>query len=289
MAPSPATRRAGHNPATLAPRARIGLCSPAMVADWQEALERARAHAPISRAARSTACPSWRHCSAAGDGEAALAWARAGRARASTMSAAALRRERLALFRRRWRSAIWRAPSRSPRSRANCRPSRTARSTRRSARRSPSGCPTREPAGMIALALGKQGASELNYSSDIDPILLYDPAHPAAPRARRAGRGGAALRPRGRPPAERGDRRRLRLPGRLAAASGVRGQPAGDPGRRRADALRKLGARVGAGGVHPRARGGGRYRGGRARSSPRSARSCGAAASISARSARSAG
>lgn len=29
--------------------------------------------------------------------------------------------------------------------------------------------------GMIALALGKQGARELNYSSDIDPILLYDP------------------------------------------------------------------------------------------------------------------
>ncbi len=30
--------------------------------------------------------------------------------------------------------------------------------------------------GLIALALGKQGAGELNYSSDIDPILLYDPA-----------------------------------------------------------------------------------------------------------------
>jgi glutamate-ammonia-ligase adenylyltransferase len=29
--------------------------------------------------------------------------------------------------------------------------------------------------GMIALALGKQGASELNYSSDIDPILLFVP------------------------------------------------------------------------------------------------------------------
>ena len=28
--------------------------------------------------------------------------------------------------------------------------------------------------GLIALALGKQGAGELNYSSDIDPILLYD-------------------------------------------------------------------------------------------------------------------
>ena len=29
--------------------------------------------------------------------------------------------------------------------------------------------------GMIALALGKHGSGELNYSSDIDPILIYDP------------------------------------------------------------------------------------------------------------------
>jgi len=29
--------------------------------------------------------------------------------------------------------------------------------------------------GLVALALGKQGAQELNYSSDIDPILLFDP------------------------------------------------------------------------------------------------------------------
>jgi glutamate-ammonia-ligase adenylyltransferase len=35
--------------------------------------------------------------------------------------------------------------------------------------------PDAEPAGFIALALGKHGAGELNYSSDIDPILLYDP------------------------------------------------------------------------------------------------------------------
>jgi glutamate-ammonia-ligase adenylyltransferase len=32
-----------------------------------------------------------------------------------------------------------------------------------------------QPAGFLALALGKHGAKELNYSSDIDPILLYDP------------------------------------------------------------------------------------------------------------------
>ncbi len=32
------------------------------------------------------------------------------------------------------------------------------------------------PRGFAAIALGKQGSRELNYSSDIDPILLFDPA-----------------------------------------------------------------------------------------------------------------
>lgn len=32
-----------------------------------------------------------------------------------------------------------------------------------------------EACGFCAIALGKQGAGELNYSSDIDPILLFDP------------------------------------------------------------------------------------------------------------------
>lgn len=35
--------------------------------------------------------------------------------------------------------------------------------------------PDAQPAGFVALALGKHGAGELNYSSDIDPILLFDP------------------------------------------------------------------------------------------------------------------
>ena len=35
--------------------------------------------------------------------------------------------------------------------------------------------PDAEPRGFVALALGKHGSHELNYSSDIDPILLYDP------------------------------------------------------------------------------------------------------------------
>lgn len=43
--------------------------------------------------------------------------------------------------------------------------------------------PGAEPRGFVAIALGKQGSRELNYSSDIDPILLYDPATlPCRPR-----------------------------------------------------------------------------------------------------------
>lgn len=52
--------------------------------------------------------------------------------------------------------------------------------------------PDAAPAGMIALALGKHGAGELNYSSDIDPILLYDPA--LLPRRERDDPGEAAQR-----------------------------------------------------------------------------------------------
>ena len=46
--------------------------------------------------------------------------------------------------------------------------------------------------GFIALALGKHGAGELNYSSDIDPILLYDPE--TLPRRERDEPGEAAQR-----------------------------------------------------------------------------------------------
>ncbi|HEX7852913.1 MAG TPA: glutamine-synthetase adenylyltransferase, partial [Sphingobium sp.] len=35
--------------------------------------------------------------------------------------------------------------------------------------------PDEEPRGLSVLALGKHGSGELNYSSDIDPILLFDP------------------------------------------------------------------------------------------------------------------
>jgi glutamate-ammonia-ligase adenylyltransferase len=45
--------------------------------------------------------------------------------------------------------------------------------------------PGAEPVGFVAIALGKQGSRELNYSSDIDPILLFDP-HTLPRRAREA-------------------------------------------------------------------------------------------------------
>ena len=45
---------------------------------------------------------------------------------------------------------------------------------------------------MIGLALGKHGAGELNYSSDIDPILLYEPEQ--LPRRERDEPGEAAQR-----------------------------------------------------------------------------------------------
>ncbi len=46
--------------------------------------------------------------------------------------------------------------------------------------------------GMLGLALGKHGAGELNYSSDIDPILLFDPE--TLPRRERDEPGEAAQR-----------------------------------------------------------------------------------------------
>jgi len=36
--------------------------------------------------------------------------------------------------------------------------------------------PDEEPRGVAVIALGKHGSRELNYSSDIDPILIFDPA-----------------------------------------------------------------------------------------------------------------
>ena len=71
--------------------------------------------------------------------------------------------------------------------------------------------------GYVVLAMGKMGAHELNYSSDIDLIVLYDETR----RARRGHRAGRAVRPPHAQPrqADAGaHRRRLRVPHRPAAA-----------------------------------------------------------------------
>ena len=77
-----------------------------------------------------------------------------------------------------------------------------------------------EGSGLIVLAMGKMGAGELNYSSDIDLIVFFDPAAPTLAPGYRAA---AVLRARhARPVADAAaaHRRRLCLPGRSALAAG---------------------------------------------------------------------
>ena len=143
-----------------------------MTADWQGALERARAHAPFLAQALDR-LPELAVLLERGDAAAALAWAGAAGNGIEDVGRA-LRRERLAFS---TALAVGDLAGAMPLAqvmetlsaladRALDRAIRAAIAKR---------VPGAEPAGMIALALGKQGARELNYSSDIDPILLYDP------------------------------------------------------------------------------------------------------------------
>ena len=59
--------------------------------------------------------------------------------------------------------------------------------------------PEAEPLGFAVIAMGKLGSHELNYSSDVDLLLLFDPATPAEAPARGPGRSRGA----DRPPADR--------------------------------------------------------------------------------------
>jgi [glutamine synthetase] adenylyltransferase / [glutamine synthetase]-adenylyl-L-tyrosine phosphorylase len=52
--------------------------------------------------------------------------------------------------------------------------------------------PDAEPRGFVVIGLGKHGSRELNYSSDIDPIFLFDPE--TLPRKEREEPGQAAVR-----------------------------------------------------------------------------------------------
>jgi glutamate-ammonia-ligase adenylyltransferase len=160
-----------------------------MTADWTGALARAEAHAPfLSRA--MDRLPDLVALLAAGEGEAALAWAKA-QGRGIDDVGVALRRERLALA---LALAIGDLAGAFPLARVTGELSAFADRALDAAiaaairRRAPEA----EPAGFLALALGKHGAGELNYSSDIDPILLYDPL--LLPRRERDEPGEAAER-----------------------------------------------------------------------------------------------
>jgi len=144
-------------------------------AAWIDALDRARRHAPfLARALDRQG--ELAALLAEGRGEEALAFVHAqgpGGANASDV-AAALRRERLALA---TTLAIGDLAGAFPLARVVAELTGFADRALDCAIRTAIMERTGEDsaAGFIALALGKQGAGELNYSSDIDPILLYDP------------------------------------------------------------------------------------------------------------------
>jgi [glutamine synthetase] adenylyltransferase / [glutamine synthetase]-adenylyl-L-tyrosine phosphorylase len=157
--------------------------------DWTGAIERAQADAPFLARALDR-LPDLAGLLAAGEGEAALDHARRAGAGAADLQTA-LRRERTAL-------ALVLAigdlagafPLAKVTSELTALADRALDAAIAEAIRHR--VPDAEPAGFIALALGKQGAGELNFSSDIDPILLYDPD--TLPRRERDEPGEAAQR-----------------------------------------------------------------------------------------------
>ena len=161
--------------------------------DWIGAIERARAHAPFL-ARGLDLLPELTALLAAGHGAAALDWAKAAGEGASDV-AVALRREKQALG---LALAIGDLAGAFPLLQVTGELSAFADRALDAAivagirRRAPDFDPASASPGFLALALGKHGAEELNYSSDIDPILLYDPA--LLPRRERDEPGDAAQR-----------------------------------------------------------------------------------------------
>lgn len=160
-----------------------------MTADWTGAIARARAHAPYL-AGLLDRLPELTEILAAGDGAGALAWAKTAGGAASEVGSA-LRREKQALA---LALAIGDLAGAFPLLQVTGELSAFADRALDAAiaegiRRR---VPDAEPAGFLALALGKHGARELNYSSDIDPILLFDPHK--LPRRERDEPGEAAQR-----------------------------------------------------------------------------------------------
>lgn len=157
--------------------------------DWQNAIGRARDHAPFLCRALDR-LPDIEALLAAGRIEDAIAAATA-MGEGVDDTAVALRRERLALA---LALAIGDLAGALPLARVvgelstfadRALDAAIAAAIRRRA-------PDAEPRGFSAIALGKHGAGELNYSSDIDPILLYDPL--TLPRRDRDEPGEAAQR-----------------------------------------------------------------------------------------------
>ena len=142
-----------------------------MPGDWTNAIERARDNAPFL--ARSLdRLPDLAELLAAGDAEAAFDYcARAGD---GAEVGVALRRERLALA---LTLAIGDLAGAFTLDEVMTRLSGFADEALGRAIREAAKVRTGldSPDGFFALALGKHGACELNYSSDIDPILLFDP------------------------------------------------------------------------------------------------------------------
>jgi glutamate-ammonia-ligase adenylyltransferase len=163
--------------------------SGAMQSDWQAAIDRARAHAPFLALGLDRQ-PELAALLGQGRGEAALAFARAAGEGAPDVGSA-LRRERLALA---TALAVGDLAGDFPLARVMAELSDLAdraldRAIAEAIRRR---VPEAEPAGFAAIALGKHGAGELNYSSDIDPLLLFAPDR--LPRRERDDPGEAAQR-----------------------------------------------------------------------------------------------
>jgi len=160
-----------------------------MNADWANAIERAQAHSPFLALALRRQ-PALAQVLERGDGAAALALARTAGEDAADV-ATALRQERLAL-----------ATALAVGDLAGALPLATVMTelsafADRAVDAAIADAIARRVgdvalAGFTALALGKHGAEELNYSSDIDPILLYDPER--LPRRGRDEPGEAAQR-----------------------------------------------------------------------------------------------
>ena len=106
-------------------------------------------------------------------------------------------------------------------------------------------------ARFVVLGLGKLGGQELNYSSDIDLIFLYDEdGQTTGPKVVSNAEFFARMGSEHRPPAGRPHGAGNRLSRRHAAAPGRRARGPGAPAGRHARLLRDAGPHLGAAGAH---------------------------------------